>query len=45
MGVKQMRRLRCSVEWNCREQNKSTDRGWNREEVLTSVEGVVVLRG
>jgi hypothetical protein len=46
MGVKQMmRRLRCGVSWNCRERKKSTDRGWNGEEVLTSVEGVVVLRG
>jgi hypothetical protein len=46
MGVKQMmRRLRCGVPWNCRERKKSTDRGWNREEVLTSVEGVVVLQG
>jgi hypothetical protein len=46
MGVKQMmRRLRCGVPWNCRERKKGTDRGWNREEVLMSVEGVVVLRG
>jgi hypothetical protein len=46
MRVKQMmRRLRCGVPWNYRERKKSTDKGCNGEEVLTSVEGVVVLRG
>jgi hypothetical protein len=38
---KMMSRLRCSAPWNYRERNKSTDRGWNKETVLTSVEGVV----
>ena len=42
---KKMRRLSCSVPWTYREWKQSTDGGWNREEVHTSMEGVVVQRG
>jgi hypothetical protein len=37
-----MRRLRSRMQLTCREQKQSSDRGWKGEEVLMSVEGVVV---
>jgi hypothetical protein len=43
--VDMMRRLRSRMQLTCREQKQSSDRGWKGEEVLMSVEGVVVRRG
>jgi hypothetical protein len=40
-----MRRLRYRMQLTCREQKKSSDSGLKGEEVLMSVEGVVVRRG
>jgi hypothetical protein len=40
-----MRRLKSRMQLTCREQKQSSDRGWKGEEVLMSVEGVVVRRG
>jgi hypothetical protein len=40
-----MRRLRSRMQLTCREQKQSSDRGLKGEEVLMSVEGVVVRRG
>src|SRR6185312_14464905 len=43
--MKKMRRLRCSMPWIYRERKQSSDGGWNREEVHTSVEGSGSTRG
>jgi hypothetical protein len=40
-----MRRLRSRMQLTCREQKQSSNRGLKGEEVLVSVEGVVVRRG
>jgi hypothetical protein len=42
---KMMRRLNCSVPSTYRELKNCTVRGWNREVVHMSMEGVVVPRG
>jgi hypothetical protein len=39
-----MRRLKSRMQLTCQEQKQSFERGWKGEEVLMSVEGVVVRR-
>jgi hypothetical protein len=43
--VDMMRRLRSRMQLTYRQQKQSFDRGWKGEEVLMSVEGVVVWWG
>jgi hypothetical protein len=40
-----MKRLRSRMQLTCQEQKQSSNKGWKGEEVLMSVDGVVVRRG